>query len=100
MPPDIVLPIETAAPATSVVNVRLDAAERARREAAAAQAHTSLSDFMLCKAMESAETEMLNRSMITIPDPDWESVAAWLARPAAPNSALAELTRLKPVWED
>ena len=67
---------------TSVLSVRVNPDERAILEAAAAEAHTSLSDFMRRKSLEAAEVEMLNRSIVTIPAKDWEAFEAWVDRPA------------------
>lgn len=84
---------------TSVLSVRVSPDERAILEAAAEQAHTSLSDFMRRKALEAAEMEVLNRSIVTIPAKDWEAFEAWLNRPAEVVPALAELARRTPSWE-
>jgi len=84
---------------TSVLSVRVNAGERAILEAAAEQAHTSLSDFMRRKALESAEAEVLNRTIVTIPAKDWEAFEAWINRPAEVIPALAELARRTPSWE-
>ena len=84
---------------TSVLSVRVNPDERAILEAAAAEAHTSLSDFMRRKSLEAAEVEMLNRSIVTIPAKDWEAFEAWVDRPAEAIPALAELARRTPSWE-
>jgi len=84
---------------TSVLSVRVNPDERAILEAAAEQAHTSLSDFVRRKALESAEVEVLNRTIVTIPAKDWEAFEAWIKRPAKANPALAELARHTPSWE-
>jgi uncharacterized protein (DUF1778 family) len=84
---------------TSVLSVRVNPAERAILEAAAEQAHTSLSDFMRRKALEAAETEILNRMIVTIPAKDWEAFETWLGRPAEIVPALAELAGRPPTWE-
>jgi uncharacterized protein (DUF1778 family) len=90
----------TSAPnSTSVLSVRVNPEERAILEAAAEQAHTSLSDFVRRKSLEAAEMEVLNRSIITIPAKDWEAFEAWLHRPAETVPALAELARRRPSWE-
>jgi uncharacterized protein (DUF1778 family) len=89
----------TASTATSVLSVRVSPDERAILEAAAEQARTTLSEFMRRKALEAAETEVLNRTVITIPAKDWERFEAWAARPAATIPALAELARKTPSWE-
>lgn len=84
---------------TSVFSVRVNASERAILEAAAEQSHTSLSEFVRRKALESAETEVLSRSVVTIPAKDWEAFEAWIERPANSVPALAELARRKPTWK-
>jgi len=78
---------------TSILSVRVSPDERAILEAAAEQAHTSLSDFMRRKALEAAEIEVLTRSIITIPAKDWEAFEAWVNQPAEVIPALTELAR-------
>ena len=82
----------------SVLSVRVSADERAILQAAAEQAHTSLSDFVRRKALESAEIEVLNRSVVTIPAKDWEAFESWLRQPPKANAGLKKLARLKPAW--
>jgi uncharacterized protein (DUF1778 family) len=87
-----------AAPATSVLSVRVNPDERALLEAAAEQSHTSLSDFVRRKAVEAAEADVLNRSIVTIPAKDWEQFEAWATRPAVTIPALKELGQITPTW--
>jgi uncharacterized protein (DUF1778 family) len=84
---------------TSIVSVRVSPSQRALLEAAADLAHTNVSDFMRRKALEAAEMDVLNRSIVTIPAKDWEAFEAWATRPAKTISALAKLARRKPSWE-
>jgi uncharacterized protein (DUF1778 family) len=84
---------------SSVLSVRVSPDERALLEEAAAQSHTTLSEFMRRRAVEAAEAEVLNRSIITIPAKDWEAFEAWINRPAEAVPALAELARRAPSWE-
>ena len=84
---------------STIISVRVSTNERAMLEAAAEEAHTSLSDFMRRKSMDAAETEVLQRSIVTIPAESWDAFEAWLHRPAEPNPALAELMTMKPVWQ-
>ncbi len=84
---------------TSVLSVRINPEERAILEAAAEQAHTSLSDFVRRKSLEAAEIEVLNRTIITIPAKDWVAFEAWIDRPAEAVPALAELARRIPSWD-
>jgi uncharacterized protein (DUF1778 family) len=88
-----------APPSTSVLSVRANANKRALLEAAAEQSCTSLSEFVRRKALESAETEVLNRSVVTIPAEQWEAFEAWMRRPAKVIPALVEPARRKPSWE-
>jgi len=81
--------------ASSILSVRISPNERFLLETAAAQASTTLSDFMRRKAVEAAETEVLARSVVTIPAADWEAFEAWIHRPAEPNPPLSELARRK-----
>ena len=83
----------------SVLSVRLSAGERAILEEAAEQAHTTLSEFVRRKVLESAESEVLNRPLVTISPKDWEAFEAWMARPAETIPALVELGRRTPSWE-
>ena len=53
---------------TSVLSVRVNSAERAVLEGAAEQSHTSLSEFVRRKALESAESEVLNRTVVSVVD--------------------------------
>ena len=51
------------------------------------------------KALESAETEVLNRTVVTIPAKDWDAFEAGIGRPANVIPALAKLARRTPSWE-
>ena len=82
------------------VSVRVTSGERDLLEAAAAQARTTLSDFIRRKAIEAAEIDVLDRRMITIPASDWERFEAWAHAPAKPVRPLEELSVIKPAWQD
>ena len=84
---------------TSILSVRVNPEERALLEAAAEQSHTNLSDFVRRKALEAAEIDILNRTIVTIPAKDWEQFEAWASRPAVTVPALAKLACLTPTWE-
>jgi len=84
---------------TTIVSGKVNSDKRAILETAAELAHINLKDFMRRGSPESVETEVLNRTIITIPAKDWEALDAWLNRPAEPNPALAELVRRTPAWE-
>jgi uncharacterized protein (DUF1778 family) len=95
--PDDPSDLPAAAP---VLSVRVTAGERALLEAAAAHAHTSLSDFVRRRAIEAAELDVLGRSVVTIAAADWEAVEAWLDAPAKDVPALRALAASKPAWRD
>lgn len=84
---------------TSIVNIRLNETERSLLEAAAKQAHTTLSEFVRRKAVESAELEVMERRIIEIPVTQWEQFEAWLDEPAKEIPALKRLADSTPVWE-
>lgn len=73
--------------------------ERALLEAASERARTSLSEFVRRKALEAAEIDVLERSVVTIPAKDWEAFEAWVARPAEAIPALKRLARRVPTWK-
>jgi uncharacterized protein (DUF1778 family) len=84
---------------TSILSVRVTPSERAILEAAAEQTRTTLSDFVRRKSVEAAETEILSRSIVTIPAKDWEAFETWINRPAEDVPGLARLARRVPSWE-
>lgn len=89
----------SSTPQTTVLSVRVNPDERAILEAAAAQARTTLSEFVRRKALESAEADVLNRSVITIPAENWAAFEAWLHKPARKVPALTELAKRRASWE-
>lgn len=68
-------------------------------EAAAADEHTTLSEFMRRMAVRAAETALVHRNRVIIPAKDWEAFEAWIDGPAADNPGLAGLAGRKPAWE-
>ena len=89
-------PSQTSLP----VSVRINRNERDLLEAAAAQARTSLSDFMRRRALEAAEMEVLDHRLVTIPARQWETFEAWARSPAREVPALRELASARPAWQD
>ena len=73
---------------SSVLSVRLSDQERALLETASSQVRTNVSDFVRRKALEAAETEVLERRIVLIPAKDWERFEAWAAKPAREIAAL------------
>jgi len=90
---------ETSPTSTSVLSVRVSSQERALLVAASEQARSSLSDFVRRKALEAAEVDVLERTVVTIPAKDWEAFEAWVARPAKAIPALRKLARKAPTWQ-
>jgi uncharacterized protein (DUF1778 family) len=78
------------------LGVRLSEQERALLEAASAQARTNVSDFVRRKALEAAETDVLERRIVTIPAKDWERFEAWVSKPAREIAGLRDLARKSP----
>ena len=87
------------ASSTSILSVRVSADERALLETASVQARTSLSDFVRRKALEAAEVDVLERSIVTIPAKDWEAFEAWVTRPAQAIPGLKALACKTPTWQ-
>ncbi len=82
----------------AVLSVRVNASERALLEAAAEQASMSLSDFVRRRALEAAETDLLDRRIVTIAAKDWARFEAWASSPARDVPALRQLADTRPVW--
>ena len=87
-------------PSPVVLSVRVSARERSMLEAAAEQARTSLSDFVRRKAIEAAESDLLDRQIVTIAADDWECFEAWVEAPAREIPALRRLAATSPAWRD
>jgi uncharacterized protein (DUF1778 family) len=82
----------------SILSVRVSPNERALLEAASERARTSLSEFVRRKALEAAEIDVLERSVVTIPAKDWEAFEAWAGRSPRKIAAIEELARTDPKW--
>ena len=80
------------------VSVRVSQHERDLLEAAAAQANTNLSDFIRRKAVEAAEIEILERTVVTIPAARWKKFEAWVSEPPKDVPPLRELAETNPAW--
>jgi uncharacterized protein (DUF1778 family) len=98
----MIKPRNTAATTTTVLSVRVSQEERAILEAASELAHTSLSEFVRRKAIDAAESDMLERHIMTIPAKDWkdwEAFEVWASQPAQEIPALKELIAKVPSWQ-
>jgi len=83
---------------SSVLSVRLSDQERTLLEAASSQARTNVSDFVRRKALEAAETDMVERRIVIIPAKDWERYEAWAAKPPREIAGLRDLAHRPPTW--
>jgi len=83
---------------TSVLSVRVSDDERELLEAASGQARTSLSEFVRRKALDAAETDMLERRVVVIAAKDWKKFEDWANRPAQEIEALKQLAGTAPTW--
>lgn len=84
---------------TTILSVRVTPGERALLETAAEQSRTSLSEFLRRKALEAAETDVLGRTVVTIPAKDWEKFEAWLNEEPRSVPGLQKLAARTPSWE-
>ena len=84
---------------TTVLSVRVSQEERAILEAASEQAHTTLSEFVRRKAVDAAESDMLERRIVTIPAKDWEAFESWAGQPAQEIPAIKDLAAKPPTWQ-
>ncbi len=91
--------VMTPPPSSSVLSVRLSAQERTLLQAAAEQAHTTLSDYVRRKALVEAEMDLMDRRIITIPAEDWDKFMAWAESPPEDVPELRRLAATRPVWE-
>ena len=81
-----------------VLSVRVSPQERSLLETVAEQSRTTVSDFVRRKAIEAAETDLLQRRVVTIAEADWERFEAWAAAPAGEIPPLRRLAATPPVW--
>ena len=84
----------------AVLSVRVSPDERALLSAAAEHSRTNLSDFIRRKAIEAAESDLLERRIVTIPAEDWERFEAWVEAPPREIPALHRLATTRPEWQD
>jgi uncharacterized protein (DUF1778 family) len=84
----------------AVLSVRVSPDERALLEAAAKNARASLSDFVRRTALQAAETDLLERRIVTITADDWDRFEAWVGSPAKDVPELRRLAASRPAWQD
>lgn len=83
----------------SILSVRVNEKERHILETAAKYIHTNLSDFVRRKALESAEIELMNHTIVEIPAEKWTEFESWLHAPAQEIPVLQKLSQSTPTWE-
>ena len=85
--------------ASSILSVRITPSEREMLEAAAEQTRTSLSDFVRRSAVEAAELEMMERTIIKIPAGKWHEIEVWMNEPAKELPGMRRLASITPIWK-
>ena len=58
----------------------------------------NVSDFVRCKAIEAADTDVFERRIVSIPTKDWERFETWASMPAREIAGLKDLARKRPTW--
>jgi uncharacterized protein (DUF1778 family) len=87
-------------PTNAILSVRVTPSERDLLAVAAERAHSNLSDFVRRKALEAAETEILDRRVVTIAAEQWEKFECWASAPAKSVPGLQDLAATPPAWQD
>jgi hypothetical protein len=59
---------------------------------------TNVSIDLRRKALEAAETDALERRIVTIPAKDWERFKSWAAQPAREIAGLEKRFSITPTW--
>lgn len=80
------------------VSVRLTPEERDLVRAAAEHARTNISDFMRRRVVAAAESELSERTVITIAAADWQRFETWRDAPAKEIPALRKLAQTRASW--
>ncbi|MEK7244685.1 MAG: DUF1778 domain-containing protein [Pseudomonadota bacterium] len=75
------------------MHLRLDAKTKRKLERAAAYEETSVSDFVLGRAVAAAERVIEAREKTTLSAADWDAFYAALVNPPAPNAKLKAAIR-------
>lgn len=90
----------TKAPAKSEkLEVRVSSQERDLLEQAAENSKTNVSEFVRRKALEAAEMDVFQRTVVTIPADQWEAFEAFATAPAGHLPGLATLVKRKLAWD-
>ena len=78
---------------------QLEAARRGVGQGARVAYFGVQSGLAQVKALEAAESDLLNRRIVTIPAKDWARFEAWAGAPAREVPALRKLSKTRPVWQ-
>jgi uncharacterized protein (DUF1778 family) len=85
--------------ATSLINLRADAATRDLIDRAATVAGQNRTEFMLSSARTHAEQVLLNQVYCQLDSAAWKALNAALESPPAANHALRKALRSAPAWK-
>jgi uncharacterized protein (DUF1778 family) len=85
--------------ASSVINLRADAATRALIDRAASALGQTRTEFMLATARSRATEVLLNQRLFVLNHSDWASLVSALDAPVPPNPKLKALLARKPIWD-
>jgi uncharacterized protein (DUF1778 family) len=84
---------------SSRLNLRLSEGAAAAIRRGAAEAGTSVSEFVVAAAVERAERELADRTRFVLGEDDWAQFVAALDRPPRPVAEVRELLRGDDVFE-
>jgi len=86
-------------PTSTILSVRVSPDEKTMIQHAAAEARSTVAEFMRRKAVEGAELELMERRVVQIDPDQWATFETMLDAPATDNTALQELSQRTPSWE-
>ncbi len=91
-------PKKRKAPASKVINLRIDDATDRLIDDALALLGQSRTEFMLTSAKVRAQEVLLNQAHFTLSQEAWEAFESDLAAPATPTAELVALMSRTPLW--
>jgi uncharacterized protein (DUF1778 family) len=83
----------TAAGKSERVNLRIDAESKKTLERAATYTGSSLSDFVITRALAAAQDVIQSRETVTLSNRDWDKFYEALEHPPQPNEPLKRALR-------
>ena len=90
--------VEKSVSSTAILSVRVSPEEKQMLQMAADQSRSTVSEFMRRKTLEAAESELIDRRIVTLPVAAWEAFEARLSEPAKAIPVLQELFQRTPAW--